>query len=62
VIAHRLSTIVHADKIVVMERGRILDQGKHDELLSRSAVYQRLCELQFSREALQQATTKKERS
>jgi subfamily B ATP-binding cassette protein MsbA len=52
VIAHRLSTIVHADKIVVMERGRILDQGSHQELLSRSSVYRRLCELQFGASAL----------
>lgn len=48
VIAHRLSTIMHADKIVVMERGRILDQGKHQELLERSPVYRRLVELQFN--------------
>lgn len=55
VIAHRLSTIVHADKIVVMERGRILDQGRHEELLSRSPVYRRLCELQFGASVLPQA-------
>jgi ATP-binding cassette subfamily B protein len=48
VIAHRLSTIRAADKIVVMERGRVLDEGRHEELLERAGVYQRLYELQFS--------------
>ena len=40
VIAHRLSTIVHADHIVVVEDGSIVDEGKHEELLSRCALYQ----------------------
>lgn len=57
VIAHRLSTIVHADKIVVMEGGHILDQGKHEELLLRSPVYRRLCELQFNISNLPEAAT-----
>ena len=48
VIAHRLSTIRAADKIVVMERGRVLDEGRHEELLARGGVYARLYELQFS--------------
>ncbi len=47
VIAHRLSTVIHADKIVVMDQGRIVDQGKHKELLERCDIYIRLCELQF---------------
>jgi len=47
VIAHRLSTVVHADKIIVMDQGRIIDQGKHKELLSRCQIYKRLCDLQF---------------
>jgi ABC-type multidrug transport system fused ATPase/permease subunit len=47
VVAHRLSTVVHADKIVVMNEGRIQDVGKHAELLKRNALYKRLCELQF---------------
>jgi subfamily B ATP-binding cassette protein MsbA len=48
VIAHRLSTIQRADRIVVLQAGRILEQGRHAELLSRSGLYQRLWSLQFA--------------
>ena len=47
VIAHRLSTVRRANRIVVLEDGRITDIGTHDELLSTSATYQRLHQLQF---------------
>ncbi|MBX3005406.1 MAG: ABC transporter ATP-binding protein [Anaerolineales bacterium] len=47
VIAHRLSTVINADNIVVMEKGRISDQGKHAELYARSAIYKHFCDLQF---------------
>ncbi|MGZ8847894.1 MAG: ABC transporter ATP-binding protein, partial [Pyrinomonadaceae bacterium] len=50
VIAHRLSTIRRADLIVVMERGQIIEQGTHAELLARGGQYQRLYELQFADE------------
>jgi len=50
VIAHRLSTIRQADKIVVMDQGQVVDQGRHDELLARGGVYARLYELQFSKD------------
>lgn len=47
VIAHRLATVIHADKIVVMDKGQIVDTGTHQSLLASSPLYQRLCELQF---------------
>lgn len=47
VIAHRLATVVHADRIVVLEDGRIVDLGSHAELLERCEVYQRLVRLQL---------------
>jgi subfamily B ATP-binding cassette protein MsbA len=50
VIAHRLSTVRRADKIVVMERGRIVETGTHRELLLRAGVYRKLYELQFADE------------
>lgn len=46
VIAHRLSTIQNADLIVVMQRGEIVEQGKHDVLLSKNGTYQKLVEMQ----------------
>jgi ATP-binding cassette subfamily B protein len=47
VVAHRLSTIVHADRILVMENGRLTEEGTHDELLRRGGRYRTLYQLQF---------------
>lgn len=46
VIAHRLSTIQKADKIVVMQKGRIVEQGRHDELLAKDGFYKKLVQMQ----------------
>jgi len=47
VVAHRLSTVQHADRIVVLERGRVVASGTHRELLDQHGLYRRLYDLQF---------------
>jgi ATP-binding cassette subfamily B protein len=50
VIAHRLSTIRHVDRILVLHKGRLVEDGSHDELLAKRGYYYRLYHLQFAGE------------
>ncbi|HXY00081.1 MAG TPA: ATP-binding cassette domain-containing protein, partial [Candidatus Limnocylindrales bacterium] len=52
VIAHRLSTIQHADKILVFHKGRLREEGAHQELLSQRGIYYRLYQLQYKEQEL----------
>ena len=57
VIAHRLSTVIGADLILVMDRGRLVEQGRHDELLALRGLYARLYATQFNPQGAREATT-----
>ena len=53
IIAHRLATVAHVDRIIVMEEGKLADQGTHQQLMQSSVLYQRLAQLQFDVKHLQ---------
>jgi ATP-binding cassette subfamily B protein len=48
VIAHRLATVQRADRIVVLDKGRLVEQGTHEQLVSQGGLYARLAALQFN--------------
>ena len=53
IVAHRLSTVQHADNIIVLSHGKIVEQGSHKELLQQRGRYYRLYTLQYNRQQLQ---------
>jgi subfamily B ATP-binding cassette protein MsbA len=57
IIAHRLSTVLHADKIIVMKNGRIIERGPHAELLELGGEYEKLYRLQFGAPAAHAASS-----
>ncbi|MEC9022371.1 MAG: hypothetical protein VX597_02045, partial [Pseudomonadota bacterium] len=57
VIAHRLSTVVNADRIYVMENGKVIEKGTHSQLLKRKGAYSKLYALQFAEQQSEKNST-----
>lgn len=53
IIAHRISTLMHADKIVVMDEGRIVEEGNHEELIKKDGIYKKIYDLQINQGLLE---------
>lgn len=51
VIAHRLATVISADRILVFDHGRLVEDGTHQSLIGKGGIYKRLAELQFAPDA-----------
>ena len=58
IVAHRLSTIQHSDKIIVLHKGKIIEQGSHQELLRNESLYYNLYMIQFDEELDRKEDTK----
>src|SRR5207248_1115126 len=59
IIAHRLSTIRHVDRIIVLHKGRVVEEGTHDTLLTSNGFYSRLYQLQYQQQERQAASASK---